>query len=155
MLVGILTAMSTTRAHAQQRSGGARPELRLEVIDGRPDAAHALPGLAIPLGGYVRLGLSAGGGVARDSGGSARRSGRAELVARFLFDPYAQSRWGLSAGGGIAVRAEQGYGLREYLVLVLDVEGPPATSVMPFLTMGLGGGWRVGAGVRAGASQRR
>lgn len=153
MLVAVVGAMSATTADAQQRGNGARPELRVEVIDGRPDAVHALPGVAFPLGGYVRLGLSAGGGVARDS--SARGSGRAELVARFLFDPYAQSRWGLSAGGGIVVRADQKYGLREYLVLVLDVEGPPASRLAPFVQAGLGGGWRLGVGLRSGASQRR
>jgi len=113
----------------------------------RVDAVHALAGVALPVGTYTRIGLLAGGGAAHVAGATVG-SVRADAIARFVLDPYRQSRWGISAGGGITVRHEPGLGTRGHLALVLDAEGPARGRVAPALQLGLGGGVRFGVALR-------
>ena len=72
-----------------------------------------------------------------------------DLLARFLLDPFRQTRWGFSAGAGMSLRAEEGDRVRPQLLLALDLEGPRSKhDLAPAVQVGLGGGARVGLGVR-------
>ena len=55
-----------------------------------------------------RADLMAGMGVLAGLGGSVDAGesepvGRLDVLARFLLDPFRQSRWGFSAGGGVSL----------------------------------------------------
>ena len=57
-------------------------------------------GVQIPMGYYVRVGLDGAVGVATGSVPSpgSRADARADVLVRFLLDPFRQSAYGLSAG---------------------------------------------------------
>ena len=113
-------------------------------------------GVSIPQGIYVRTGLVGGIGVGRHGA-----EGRTDLLSRFSLDPFRQSRWALYGGGGISgrYRTREDGGSRAYLLLVVGLEGPlPLGSTegwVPVVELGLGGGARVGIGVRRGINARR
>ncbi|MEP6733591.1 MAG: hypothetical protein ABJE10_23295, partial [bacterium] len=80
-------------------------------------------GLEIPMGYYTRIGVIGAGGADIERGRQ-DGSGRLDILARFLFDPFRQQRWGVSAGGGVSFRARARDHVRPYLVTVVDLEGP-------------------------------
>ena len=84
-----------------------RVEGRADAFLGRVDALHGGIGVATDLGTYFRLAGILGAGAAR-GGGETNGSGRAEIVGRFLLDPYRQARWGLYGGAGVLARHERG-----------------------------------------------
>ncbi len=150
----LVLALATARAAEGQAEYPLRvtPELRADVIRLNDRiGVEAGGGVQIPLGYYTRIGVTAAaGGVASSA------SGRLDLVARFLFDPFLQQRWGVSAGGGISFRARGNDHLRPYLLTVIDLEGPhSASGLSPALQLGLGGGIRLGGAVRWGAVRNR
>jgi hypothetical protein len=126
------------------------PELRIDVIAGRQPALQGGVGLQIPVGYYVRVGVdgAVGGRTgALPSGG--RADARFDLLARFLLDPFRQSAYGLSVGGGLSVRAEPGDRVRPLLLVAVDVEGRrSAHGWAPAVQVGLGGGARIGVVMR-------
>lgn len=128
------------------------PELRADVIRLNGSFGGEFGGgVQIPLGYYTRIGITAAGGAVQP-----HTTGRLDLIARFLFDPFLQQRWGLSAGGGISLRARSGDHVRPYLLTVIDLEGPhTAAGVAPALQLGLGGGLRLGGALRWGAARNR
>lgn len=150
----LVLALATARAAQGQAEYQLRvtPELRADVIriNGR-FGVEAGGGVQIPVGYYTRIGVTAAaGGVASNA------SGRLDLVARFLFDPFLQQRWGVSAGGGISFRARGNDHVRPYLLTVIDLEGRhSASGLSPALQLGLGGGIRLGGAVRWGAVRNR
>jgi hypothetical protein len=157
--VGVLLVFGVfTPAYAQSELGlRVKPELRADVtrIGNRYDI-EAGGGVEIPMGYYTRIGVlgTAGADVGRATPQSA--SGRIDVLARFLFDPFRQQRWGLSAGGGISLRANALDRVRPYLLSVIDLEGPrSARGISPALQVGLGGGIRLAALLRWGAPQTR
>ena len=161
LLLGLLAAAfaPATRAMAQQSARSVFPpiELRADAIDPRSTSAGTLQagvGVNIPLGSYVRLELDGAGGVTRRAEED-HHSGRADAIARFLLDPFAESPWGLSIGGGMSVLFADGARTHAYLVVVTDLEAPRVRSVVPALQVGLGGGLRVGVVVRAYRAGRR
>jgi len=124
------------------------------VIVGRLDATSAaVPRLeasvggAIPLGTYARLHVTAGGGAARDAG-EVEPSARGDLVARFLLDPFLQSKRGAYFGGGVSWLAHRGERGRAWLAVVAGLELAQRGPVVPALEVGVGGGARVGLVVR-------
>lgn len=129
------------------------PELRLDALLGQPGALQLGVGVAIPMGTYARLAVIGAGGVASQDGETAG-SARADVIMRFLLDPFRQERWGLSAGGGVSVRYDEGAGWRPFLALVLDLEGPRTGALSPAVQLGLGGGARIGVVLRASGSHR-
>lgn len=154
-LATALVALPATAA-AQRAEGAPRiqAEGRLDVIASRVTALHAALGANAPLGNYLRVGAAAGGGaVLRD--GRAAASARAEVVARFLADPFLQFRRGLYAGGGISARVDEGTRLQGRLLLVLGVEGGTVSGVRPSVELGLGGGGRLGVVWRRARVNRR
>jgi len=111
-------------------------------------------GVNLPLGSYARLELVGAGGVSRRADVD-HHSGRGDAVVRFLLDPFGESPWGLSLGGGMSVIFSDGARTREYLVVVADIEAPRVSGIVPALQVGLGGGFRVGLVARAYRPGRR
>ena len=155
----LLALTPTTRVAAQQFVRRSLPplELRVDGIDVRSTergTVHAGLGANVPLGYYVRLELIGAGGVTRNDSVD-NSSGRVDVLTRFLLDPFAESAWGVSIGGGISAIFAESARTREYLVVVADVEAPRIGMIVPALQIGLGGGLRVGLAARAFQSGRR
>ncbi len=110
--------------------------------------AQAGVGPVIPLGVYTRLTATIAGGPAwRD--GDTRMSGRADVIARFLLDPFRETRWGLSLGGGLTVPYTDGDAhVQPYMTAVVDVEGRIWRRLTPAVQLGVGGGTRLGIVLR-------
>lgn len=159
-MVSLLLALAPVCARAQQtvRDTVAPPiELRVDVIDPRSRTSGTLQGgvgVNLPLGYYVRLELVGAAGVTRRDSINAS-SGRFDALSRFLLDPFGESPWGLSIGGGMSVQFARGARTHEYLVVVTDLEGPPIGPVVPAIQLGLGGGFRAGLILRGYHSGRR
>jgi hypothetical protein len=129
-------------------------EYRVDAIMGRGTAVQGGAGVTIPLGIYVRLGLTGALG-ATEHAGDASLSGRTDAIARFLFDPLRETPYALSLGGGVSVPYERGRRVRPYLTAVADIEGRRRGRFTPAVQFGLGGGARVGFVLRASSGQRR
>ncbi|MEO8335633.1 MAG: hypothetical protein ABI664_11710 [bacterium] len=128
------------------------PELRADVV--RINDSFGVEGgggVQLPFGYYTRVGVIASAGAVESEA-----NGKLDLVARFLFDPFLQQRWGLSAGAGVSFRARAHDHVRPYLLTVIDLEGPhSATGLSPSIQLGLGGGIRLGGALRWGAARNR
>jgi len=135
--------------HAFQAEG------RIDAMFSETAAVHAGYGMSVPLGLYLRGGLVLGAGAGRHG-----FEGRSDLIGRFSFDPFRQSRWAPYGGAGLSARynsTEEGRA-KGYLLVFLGIEGPLAsrsTGWVPAFEVGLGGGARVGVGVRRGVRGRR
>lgn len=98
--------------------------------------------------------LTAGGGIGERPDGGTRGEGRGDAVVRFVLDPEFTQRWGAYGGAGVSIRAADG-DTRELLLMALGVEGPRWGGVVPFAELGLGGGVRLGFGLRRALRARR
>jgi hypothetical protein len=157
MLGALICSASAQRVSAQERAR-PRAEARLDYLGPNPHTVHAGLGVNVPFGTYLRMGvIGAGGASWKDSRAAA--SARADLLARFSFDPFRECAWALSAGGGLSVRYDQVEPGRDrwrpLLALVIDLEGPRTGSVAPAVQLGLGGGARFGVIIRGAARDRR
>jgi hypothetical protein len=124
------------------------PTLRVDVIDRDATEVHAGVGVEIPAGAYVRVGVIAGFGGRIIEGGSGGTA-RLDVLARFLLDAFRQSRWGLSAGGGVSLLADRNDRIRPNLLVAVDLEGPRTRQgFSPAFQVGFGGGIRAGVGLR-------
>jgi hypothetical protein len=133
---------------ASAAAGQARPEARVEFVTA--DSLHRVEagaGVTVPMGVYVRGSVTASYDVWHSSGVAAQ--GRVEGQLRFLLDPIAEHRWGVSAGGGL------GYRERAYLVLAFDLEGPRKGNVRPAIQLAFGGGMRAAFVLRGVRRLRR
>ena len=151
-----LAATFPDRASTQVVQQKLQSEGRLDAIVARSSAVHAAYGFTVPAGIYVRSGLIAGIGAGRHG-----IEGRSDLIARFSFDPFRQSRWAPYAGAGLSgrYRSKLDGGSRGYLLVFLGVEGPlplgERKGWVPAVEVGLGGGARVGVILRRGINARR
>jgi hypothetical protein len=125
-----------------------QPEIRLDVIGPSPYSVQPGAGGTIALGSYARASVNVGYATRPDSMQIADRW-RADLLGRFLFDPFRQRRWALSVGGGISFRR------RAYLAAIIDFEGPEISGWRPALQAGVSGGLRGGIVVRRAIQGRR
>ena len=151
-----LAVMRPAQAAGQERAR-VEPELRLDFIDVRSPQHGTVQlggGAAVPLGYYARLGLIGAAGISGRGDGE-HGSARADVLMRFLIDPFRETRYGVSVGGGLTVRYEPNEGWREYLAIVVDLEMRPVRSVIPAVQLGLGGGVRIGVGLRHAQQGRR
>jgi hypothetical protein len=143
-------------AGGQNATQAIQPEVRVDGIFARTAGVEAALGVTVPAGIYVRTGLVAGLG-----GGPHGVEGRTDLVARFSMDPFRQSRWAPYAGAGLSgrYRTQEAGGSRAYLMVFLGIEGPLAARAsaewVPAIELGLGGGTRIGIGMRMGIRDRR
>ena len=152
----VLAAVSSS-AHAQATlDAGITPELRVDAITGRGSTVvQAGGGVEVPAGYYARIGVMGAVG-APVSSGARSIDGRLDVIGRFLFDPFREHAWGLSAGAGVSLRVAERDKVRPYLAAVVDLEGPRgASGVAPAFQVGLGGGVRVGVGLRWGGKVTR
>lgn len=158
-----MAALGGARPASAQQPPAApvAPEMRVDLIAGHAPAVQLGAGVQIAAGYYVRIGVDVAAGAALGSGaaaGGARHGvdGRVDLLARFLLDPFRQTAYGVSLGGGASLRAEQSDRARPYLLVALDVEGRRSTKgVVPAVQVGLGGGMRVGVVLRRAAPGAR
>ena len=162
MLRGAMAALllavslaSVARAQATL-DAGVKPEVRIDAITSRSTTVLQLGGgVQIPAGYYARAGVIGALGAPVSSGAQGV-GGRLDVIVRFLFDPFREHAWGLSAGAGVSVRAAEHDRLRPYLATVIDLEGRrSAGGVSPAFQLGLGGGVRVGAALRWGGRVTR
>jgi hypothetical protein len=143
-----LLAVASAPTHAQQHVPIV-PELRIDVLGAHPTSVQGAAGVEIPAGTYARVGVLAGAGATIEGDGRSRAAGRVDVLARFLLDPFRQSRWGFSAGAGVSLRADPGDRVRPRLLVALDLEGRRShAGLSPSLQIGLGGGVRGGVGLR-------
>ena len=148
-LASIAMLAASVPASAQQPSIPVVPELRIDVLGADPTSVQAAVGVEIPAGYYVRVGLLAGAGATIEPDGASRAAGRVDLLARFLVDPFRQSRWGFSAGAGLSLRANPGETVSPDIFVAIDLEGRRSRSgFTPSVQVGLGGGVRGGIGLR-------
>ncbi|HEU4630208.1 MAG TPA: hypothetical protein VFS08_10730 [Gemmatimonadaceae bacterium] len=162
LLVAGLAAVVARPALAQPgviRVGPAEPELRVDALAGRTTSWQLGAGVLWPFGRSVRLGgVVAGGvtdGVPADVAASGRAaSARAELVARFVVDGADPARWrlyGAAGAGALLVRGVRGVAR---VHVAAGVELPPLGGWRPAVELGLGGGVRVGLGLRRSSPAR-
>lgn len=156
----MLAIVAASAAGAQSPRPRVQPEFRTDVIAGYQPAVQVGLGAQLPLGTYVRLGAIGAAGIGIGAGaraeGTVTRGARVDLLGRFLLDPFRQSRLGLSLGGGLSVRAEQGDRARPWLLLAAEVEGRRMRrGIVPALQVGIGGGARVGLVLRGAAERTR
>lgn len=130
------------------------PSVRADLMLDRDVGAQVALGGAVAAAYNVRLAVDAGvGGVRRASQWAP--AGRLDLLARWLSDPFRQSRWGINAGGGIGVRVEADRTPRTVAIVTVGVEGGGDGRWVPGVEAGMGGGFRVGLTLRRPASRRR
>jgi hypothetical protein len=126
----------------------ARPlsfEARLDgILASRITTTHLGLGLTKAALRNLELSVAIGGGVTlRDERDDANASARADVLARFAPPPANPNRWSAYAAGGVSALVERGTRGRAVLALVIGARGRRA-----FVEAGLGGGLRVGGGVR-------
>jgi hypothetical protein len=149
-----LVVASAHALHAQRPRTPPYTEYRVDAIDGKGTAVQTGAAYTIPMGVYVRL-AALGGIGPRWVDGESTMSGRTDIIARFLLDPFEQTRLALSLGGGVSVPYEEGRVTRPFLTAVIDVEGRQRGRLTPAVQIGLGGGLRVGFALRTSVRQRR
>lgn len=131
-----------------------RPVVRADVFAAAIDAAHAAVGATTDVGPYVRLDAVVGGGAAW-RGDEAVPSARAEVVGRFVLDPFHQARWGPYVGAGLIARLDEGDEVHGWLSLAIGTELPGNRRWGTAIELGYGGGVRVGVALRARRPGRR
>src|SRR5688500_17381914 len=154
VLVAVLAGAGHLEAQEAGRGSVFRPLGRVDAFLARADAVHAGAGVTRDLGSYVRLDYVLAAGAAR-AGGETVASARAEGVARFLLDPFRQSRWGFYGGGGLVARLDGGDDLRGYVTLLFGAELPDEGRMLEAIELGIGGGMRIALVVRRGRPDRR
>jgi hypothetical protein len=149
-----LLLLGTGGARAQN-SPPSYSEYRADAIVGRGTSAQLGIGAVIPGGVYARMSVDgAAGATWRD--GATHGSGRVDVIARFLLDPFREAPVGLSFGAGLSVPYVDGDAhVRPYLTFVADIEGRRRSGLTPALQIGLGGGARVGIVLRRSVSRWR
>ena len=155
-IVAGLAALSAAPAPALWAQNPSRPlpEFRVDVVAGRATAVQAGAGVIVPSGLYLRYVLSAAAGPAWRSG-EAGASGRLDLQARFLLDPFRESRWGLYGVAGLGALYDRFERWRARVTLAVGVEAPASARGAWAVEVGLGGGARVGIALRRLALGRR
>lgn len=148
VLAALLPAALSHAQQAATSSAHISPSLRADAIIDRDPGAQLAFGLALPTAFNVRLGIDvAGGGVERARGWV--NTGRVDLLARVLTDPFRRARWALNAGGGFGERFERGARPRTVAIVTVGLDAPSDGAWVPGVELGLGGG------VRAGLTFRR
>jgi hypothetical protein len=140
----LLIVVSSARAQASH----AELEARLDAIIANRSALQAALGADIPISPAIHLELAAGIGPSFANGAGADISARGDAIVHFLLDPRHAMRWSPYAGGGIGARYDRGPDWRAVAIIVAGVNAPRWKHAIPFIEVGLGGGFRLGAGLR-------
>lgn len=150
VLASVLCAPSLS-AQALERP---LPEARLDVITADATAIQAGIGLGFPVGVYLRPALIVAAGPATNAG-MWRASVRVDALARFLLDPFRESRFGLYGAGGVSVLHDPWDRWRGVITVTLGVELPARASGVWAVEAGFGGGIRLGVALRRANRGRR
>jgi hypothetical protein len=144
-LVVALAILAPRLATAQGTPRPLAVEARLDaILARRVTTTHIGLGLTRPASRNLEMQLVAAGGVTmRDELNDARASARADVLARFAPAPVNRNAWSAYASGGVGGLFERGARGRAVLVLLVGARGRRG-----FVEAGLGGGLRVGAGLR-------
>jgi hypothetical protein len=149
----------------------ARPpittEVRADVRYSDHTAIEAGGSVILPLGVYTRTSFTAAVGHS-DTDSTSNGSVRGEVIARFLLDPFRESHYGFSIGGGVGISNSEGLltppkppdghrnvRWRPYLAVVMDLETKRTAGWTPAVQVGLGGGVRIGLSLRSGTDYWR
>lgn len=124
-----------------------QPEWRAEAVVARHASTLVMAGVNVPIGYYVRAGAAVGAGAVA-IGGDVALAQRADLTLRFLLDPFAETRWGPYAGGGLTVRRDGNERSAAGLLFLLGVEGRRGKRWSPAVELALGEGVRFAAVLR-------
>jgi hypothetical protein len=128
--------------------------MRADLLGGPPAGAQLGVGANVLAGDYVRIGVDVAGGAAmRD--GATFASGRADVVARYLLDPFGEFRWGPYVGGGVTGYWDRQATRRADLLVVVGIEGPVRSGWRTAFELGIGGGARLGVVLRRARSNGR
>jgi hypothetical protein len=129
-------------------------EGRLDAVLAPRGGAMVGAGLNLRAGWYARVGASvSAGAVQRADAWEARQ--RVDATARFLFDPFGESRRGFYAGAGLAAERRADGDVRGLLLGIMGFEGATTGRVVPALELQLGGGVRLGLVLRERRRQGR
>jgi hypothetical protein len=145
-----LLVAAADRAAAQfgeRQSASPRWEGRLEGTFAEAPGAHVGIGLGTRAGWYARPSLLVAAGAVRGSDDVWRGSQRADLVLRFLLDPFGERPRGWYGGAGVSLQ-QVGDQRRGVVLLLAGVEGRARRGVRPALEIGVGGGVRLGLVLR-------
>jgi hypothetical protein len=144
----VLSCAATPVLYAQR----IEPEARVDAVIAHRSALQGALGLDIAFAPELHLELAAGAGPAFGGGAGASFGARGDAVVHFLLDPRHLRRWTPYAGGGVGARYEGSYDRsadwRAVAIVVVGVNAPRWKHAIPFIEAGLGGGFRLGAGVR-------
>lgn len=130
-----------------------QPEVHAGVIVSASSSAVTGVGVNVPAGLYVRLAASAAAGIGLGAGGGTVV--RAEVVGRFLTDPFREGRWGPYAGGGIAASWRDGDRGRPALLVLVGTDLPRHGGWTPSLEFAVGAGARLQVAFRRARTQGR
>ena len=147
-IVALVAIVSAGAMASPARAQGDQPEARIDAFVAHRSALQAAVGADIPFSPELHLELVAGAGPAFGGGPGLSFSARGDAVVRFLLDPRHLMRWSPYAGGGIGARYDSSADWRGVAIVVVGVNAPRWKHAVPFIEAGLGGGFRIGAGVR-------
>lgn len=146
-MVIVLTLLAARSAEPQKRSA---LEVRVDgIAASQVTTVHLGVGGTRVLARNLEAQLVIGGGTAfREGTGENAAAGRADLLVRFAPLPADRQRWSAYVAGGLSALVERGTSGRAVLALLVGMEGGRARETRSFVELGVGGGLRVGAGVR-------
>ncbi len=146
-MVIVLTLLAGRAAESQARSA---LEVRVDGIAARHvTTVHLGVGGTRVLSRNLEIQLVIAGGTAfRDGSSDNPAAGRGDLLARFAPLPADRQRWSAYVAGGLSALVERGTSGRAVLALLVGMEGGRARETRTFVELGVGGGVRLGAGVR-------
>ena len=113
------------------------------ILARRSTATHVGLGVIRPISRNLDAQLVVGAGATVREDDDPRASGRAEVLARFAPPPASPNAWGAYASAGAGALVERDARGRGVLVLLLGIRKGDG-----FFEAGLGGGVRLGIGVR-------
>ena len=155
---GRFVSVTVLMVLARPARGQAPPmstELRIDGLMARHAALEGGLSLVVPSGIYMRTSISGASGVTWRDGTIASAS-RVEVASRFLLDPFRESPYGLSVGGGVGVTNQASdIRWRPYLALIVDLELERIGGWTPAVQAGIGSGARLGILMRSGVSRWR
>ncbi len=149
-------AIGPTALAAQAGPVAAQPQFETRLDAALSPGAGLLGGVGVNVraGWYARVGLGASAGVTRRADRWVATQ-RADFTARFLFDPFGESRRAFYAGAGLGVTASGGDELRGVLLGVVGMEGSRDRRLVPAAELTLGDGVRLALVLRARRPQGR
>ena len=144
MLVVVLPAVVLPVAASAQEfrfTPTAQPEWRTGLVFSARTAALVGAAINVPAGYYVRIENAASFG--RQLGAKPLDVWRAEMTARVLADPFAETRWGPYAGAGVGVDWTAGSAGRVGLMAIAGADLPSQARWRPAIEVGIGHGARI------------